>query len=113
MSSARVGAESASVAPVSRTAAALLLVASGLFAPEPAQAADLQTMVVLDPALDERVRSALLQQAATLRTLVEPLAPPKAAAPLPSQRLTDVHRALQTARSAAEEASWAECVRVA
>ncbi len=113
MSSARVGAESASVAAVSRTAAALLLVASGLFAPEPAQAADLQTMVVLDPALDEQVRSALLQQAKTLRTLVEPLAPPKAAAPLPSQRLTDVHRALQTARSAAEEASWAECVRVA
>jgi hypothetical protein len=98
---------------VTRTAAALVLLASGAFAPQQALAGDLQTMVVLDSVIDEKVRNTLLTQAATLRNLVEPLPLPKAAAPLPTQRLTDVHRALQTARAAAEEANWAECVRVA
>ena len=103
----------ASLGHVTRLFVAVAFLAALGAAPEHARAAELQTLVVLDPVINEQARAELLEQAATLRTLVEPLPLPKIASVLPTERLTNVHRALETARAAAEEASWADCVREA
>ncbi len=103
----------ASLGHVTRLFVAVAFLAALGAATEHARAAELQTLVVLDPVINEQARAELLEQAATLRTLVEPLPLPKIASVLPTERLTNVHRALETARAAAEEASWADCVREA
>ncbi len=76
--------------------------------------ADTQTMVALDPSVDVDARRAVLDAAAKLRTLVEPLPLPELASSAERSGREDFMRAsLERARVAAAEADWPACVKEA